>query len=504
MGNPAMPHGNNSKQNQSHNETEHVEYTAVEPVAKHHRNVGFTDMTATWIGANANSGTWLVGGVVVGTAFAGAAFTGALTVTIVANIIAYIIVALVGFIGFKVGTATVALTRPSFGIRGSYLPSALNSLQFLGWAAVNTFIAATSMTYLAHGWLGVPSLSDPGGSLTMIVSILIICALQFGAVTYGHSSVKLFEKFGVILILILGIWETVVIFQQFSWHELVTWTAPQGHTMAFGSALDRMAAFSFLWAPAIAEFTRYAKSRTTSTIAPMVGANIGLFWFAFVGMIGAIGVAITTGVYDPDNSDPSTIISKLGLGPLALIVIILTVVTTNAIVLLSSGLSINNITRKIKPVNAVKLVAVLAFFISLSPLLSESFVDLFQTFLDGIGLVFGPIISILITDFYFVRRRRYETEMLDAQRGPYWYFKGFHVSALFAWLVGIVFYFIFHNFGIFTQALGGIYPSFVLSGLVYYIVVKLFAGTDKSALRPGESITHQDAGSSRDSVTLRG
>lgn len=469
-----MPNGKTSKQNQSTTETEHVEYTAVEPVAPQHRNVGFTDMTATWIGANANSGTWLVGGVVVGTAFAGAAFTGALTVTIIANIIAYVIVALVGFIGYKVGTATVALTRPSFGIRGSYLPSALNSLQFIGWAAVNTFIAATSMAYLAHDWLHVPALKDPGGSLTMIVSILIICILQFAAVTYGHSSVKLFEKIGVVLILILGIWETVVIFQQYSWHELVTWVAPHGESMAFGTAIDRMAAFSFLWAPAIAEFTRYAKSRATSTVAPMIGANIGLFWFAFVGMIGAIGVAISTGVYDPDNSDPSTIISKLGLGPLALIVIILTVVTTNAIVLLSSGLSINNITQKIKPINAVRVVAIAAFFIALTPLLSGSFVDLFQSFLDGIGLVFGPIIAILITDFYFVHSRSYEKDMLDTKNGPYWFYRGFNPRALFAWLAGIVFYFVFHNFGIFTDALGGIYPAFVVSGVVYFIIAKSF------------------------------
>lgn len=455
---------------------EHPEYTATEPVAAEHRNVGFTDMTATWIGANANSGTWLVGGVIVGTAFAGSAFAGALTVTIIANLIAYAIVALVGFIGYKVGTATVTLTRPSFGVRGSYGPSVLNSLQFMGWAAVNTFIAATSLTYLASHSLGLPGMGDAGGSLTMIGSILLISIFQFLAVSYGHTSVKLFERIGVILILILGIWETVVIFTQFSWHDLVTWEAPAGKTMPFGSAMDRMAAFSFLWAPAIAEFTRYAKNRATSTIAPMVGANIGLFWFAFVGMIGTIGVAITSGAYDPDNSDPSTIVSKLGLGPLALVIIILTVVTTNAIVLLSSGLSINNVTKKVKPLSAVRLVAVIAFLIALTPLLYGSFVDLFQLFLDGIGTVFGPIIAILITDFYFVRRRRYDTALFEAKNHRYWYLYGVNLRAVAAWIVGVLFYLVLHTRGFFADVTGGIYPAIIVSGVVYYALMSLRSG----------------------------
>lgn len=451
--------------------TEESERQASDPVPTHERNVNFTDMTATWIGANANSGTWLVGAVVVGTVFAGSALAGALTVTIIANIIAYMIVALVGFIGYKVGTATVALTRPSFGLRGSYLPSVLNSLQFIGWATVNTFIAATSMTYLAKDMLGWPSFGEPGGSLTMVGSILIISALNYAAVAYGHTSVKLFERIGVVLILILGVWETIAIFQEYSWSELMNWQVPEGQTMSFGSAMDRMAAFSFLWAPAVAEFTRYAKNRATSTVAPMIGANIGLFWFAFVGMIGAIGVAISTGVYDPNNSDPSTIVSKLGLGPLALVIIILTVVTTNAIVLLSAGLSVNNITRKVKPLTAVKSAAVFAFFLALLPLLYGSFVDLFSGFLDAIGMVFGPIIAILITDFYLVRRRNYQTKDFENKKGIYWYVKGFHFRALIAWAIGVIFYLVFHNQSIFADATGGVYPAFIVTGVVYYLTM---------------------------------
>src|SRR5690625_7262222 len=93
-------------------------------------------MIAIWVGANSNNASWYVGGTVAGMAFAGA-----IGVTLIANPIAYLILALVGFMGFKVGTSTMALTRPAFGIRGSILPTVLNTIVFLGWAVVNTFIA---------------------------------------------------------------------------------------------------------------------------------------------------------------------------------------------------------------------------------------------------------------------------------------------------------------------------------------------------------------------------
>src|SRR5699024_2790701 len=95
-------------------ERETVEYYATEAVPMSQRNIGFMDMVAIWIGANSNNASWYVGGTVAGMAFAGA-----IGITLFANPIAYLILALVGLMGFKVGTSTMALSRPAFGIRGS-------------------------------------------------------------------------------------------------------------------------------------------------------------------------------------------------------------------------------------------------------------------------------------------------------------------------------------------------------------------------------------------------
>lgn len=444
------------------------EYAATESVNKEDRKLSFWDMTLTWIGANANNGSWYVGGVVAGAAFAGAAL-----VTVIANPIAYLIMALVGLIGYRVGTSTMSLTRPAFGLRGSYLPSLLNATQFIGWTAANTFIAAISISFICKDLFHWPAYQEPGGQWSMLFGILVMSVLHLLSIAAGHQSMRLVERIGVVFILILGVWETWVVLNHVSFHEILTWQPPQKQTLPIGVAMDAMAAFSLGWVPAIAEFTRYGKTRGTATVAPMIGANVGLFWFSFVGIVGAIGTAITTGVYDPNNSDPSTIVSQLGLGVLAMLVIILTSTTANAVNLMAAGISITNITNRVKPLAALWLVTLVAAVLTAVPLFFSSFLDWFINFLDYIGMVFGPVFGILLMDYYVIRRQKYDVSQLTAVKGPYWYRAGVHYWAMFTWIVSVVFFLVIRQLPLFQHSIGATYPTIVESAILYYLVTKL-------------------------------
>lgn len=426
-------------------------------------------MLTTWIGANANNGTWYVGGVV-----AGATFGGAVLVTLVSNPIAYIIMALIGFIGYKVGTSTMALTRPSFGVRGSFLPSVLNITQFIGWTAVNTFIAAISISFILKDIFGLPAYGSNGSEKTMLIGIAVMSILHLISIATGHKSVKMVEKIGVIFILILGVWETVVVLKQVPLSKIIAWRPPSGKVMDIGSAFDAMAAFSLGWVPAIADFTRYSKSKKASTVAPIIGANVGLFWFAFVGIIGAIGTAVTTGVYDPNNSDPSTIVSKLGLGVIALLVIILTSTTANAINLMGAGISVTNLNKKIKSQTALFGVTILAALLTIVPIYASSFLDSFEMFLDYIGMVFGPIFGIMITDYYLVRKKQYAVEQFDDEKGKYWYKSGFNLVTISVWIISVIIFLFMKNLPMFTKTIGAIYPIIIISAILYFISSKIF------------------------------
>ncbi|CAM3182814.1 cytosine permease [Sporolactobacillus spathodeae] len=444
------------------------EYAATESVPHNGaRNLGFIDMIATWIGANANNGTWYVGGVV-----AGAAFGGAIACTLIANPIAYLFMALVGYMGYKAGTSTMALTRPSFGIRGSFLPTLVNITSFIGWTAVNTFIAAISVSFLLKESFGWPAFGQAGSTKSMVVGILIMSVLHLISISLGHHSVKVIERVGMILVAVLGIWETIVVLQNVSLTQILAWHPKASLSLPFGTAMDTMAAFSLGWIPAIAEFTRYTKKKTSATVAPMIGANIGLFWFAFVGIIATIGAAIASGTFDPNNSDPSSIASKLGLGWVALIVIVVTSTTANAVNLMAGGISLTNIAKKVKPMAALWIVTLLAILLTFVPLFFGSFLDSFIAFLDYIGMVLGPMIGIMVTDFFLVRKRSYDVAAFTQKNGKYWYTSGFHWQAILTWIIGIVLFLLLHNLDFFKNSIGATYPVIVLSALIYWAIAK--------------------------------
>lgn len=448
-------------------ESAEKEYAAVEPVPASGRNIDSWDMFATWIGANANNGTWYVGGVIAATCF-----VPSLLVTALANPIAYIILALIGFIGYKVGVSTMAMTRFTFGIKGSFLPSLLNVTQFIGWTAVNTYIAAISVSFILKEWLGWPALGEAGGETTMLAGIGIMSILHIISIAAGHNSVKIVERIGVGLVLLLAIWETVVIFQQVSLSQILAWQPPADKVLPFGSAMDIMAAFSLGWVPAIAEFTRYCKTKTSATWVPMLGANIGLFWFTLVGSVVTIGVAIATGTYDPNNSDPSVIVSKLGLGLIAFLVIIITSTTANAINLMAAGISLTNITKGLKAIPALWLVTLIAAVVTAIPLYVGSFLHSFILFLDYIGMVFGPVFAIVIVDYYLLHKQQYQVEEVDRVGGRYWFSNGFNWKAIAVWAAGVATFLVLRELPLFINALGATYPAMLLTGLIYYIVAK--------------------------------
>ena len=87
------------------------QFGRVEPVPDDARKMGSWDMFATWIGANANNGTWYIGGVIAATGMLTAS-----TTLIISGVCSYILLALASYMGYRTGLPAMALTRPSFGL----------------------------------------------------------------------------------------------------------------------------------------------------------------------------------------------------------------------------------------------------------------------------------------------------------------------------------------------------------------------------------------------------
>lgn len=444
------------------------EYSAIESVPMEARHYSFWDMVATWIGANACTSSWYTGGVM-----AAVGIGGAFTVLLIANPIAYIIMALIGYMGYKVGTTTMGLTRATFGIKGSILPSILNFIQFVGWCAANTFIAAISMSFLFSKLFGWPAFGEPNSWWVMVVGVIICSILQILMTVVGGSySIKYGERVAVILLVFLTVWQTWVILNHYPLKEILTWSPPANMRIRFGEAMDVMVAFSFGWIPAIAEFTRYTKDKKSATIAPMIGANVSLFWFAVVGLFGVVATALITGGFDPNTSDPSSIVAELGLGWVAFLVLILATVSTNCVNIYVAAMSATNIFSKSNTKTVLWITAILSLLFSLIPVAVGSFLDAFMGFLSYVGLIFSPLLGIMLVDFYIINNRNYDWSQADKVGGAFWFTNGVNWKTIGCWFAGVGIYFIMLKSELVMNTTGAIYATLPCVSLLYYIVIK--------------------------------
>ena len=443
------------------------QFGQVEAISTDKRTMSNWDMFATWVGANANNGTWYIGGVI-----AAAGMYTASTTLIISGLVSYALLALASFMGFKTGLPMMALTRASFGLRGSFLPSIINIVQFIGWAAANTFIAAISISVIFKDLFGWQAYTA-GGKAGLVIGIIIMSLLHLASISLGERSVRMIERIGIILVAIFVIWESIVVFQHVSLADIFAWTPPAKVRISSGAAIDILAAFNLAWVTASSDFSRFTKRKSGATGWSFLGANIGLFWFAFIGLTATIATALMNNAFDPNDSDPSTIASKLGLGIIALLVIVITSTTANAVNLMAAGSALTNMWHKLKLTPALWIVTIGATLVSFIPLWFATFLEAFILFLDYIGMFLGPEIAVFLVDFFFIRKGQYELSEFTKVDGKYWYNGGLNWLAIGAWLIGIALYFGLKSVDIISQTIGVTFVAMALTGVIYYIAAKL-------------------------------
>ena len=446
------------------------EYGMYEHVPKEGRHYSFIDMLSTWFGVNCCVTTWYMGGCIAAMGLAAAFAT-----TTLAGLGLFIVLALVGYIGYKFTSTPMGTLRVSFGIRGSKLPTVINTISMVGWVAITNYMGAISMTYVFNAAWGTPCYGMEGAEVYLIVGALINGALSALLVRIGGSrSVKIGENVSIIAMIIFCIWIVIAVFKDTSMTQILAWKPDEGTKISTGVGIDLVLAFAFSWLANATDYTRYCKTAASATIAPVIGSVLGLCGFAMIGAIGVITSSISTGVFDPYMNDPSYVATTLGLGLPAMFVILLSTVTTNMVAIYSGTYSAMNLVKETFPVKKMMdIFGAVTVVLGVVPIFFASFLDTFYVLLDYMALIYPPMIAIMLTDYYLLRRSKYQITQLNNPNGPYWYHRGFNLYGVAAWLLSIVLFLVFKMSGLVTSTVGAIIPAFVCAAIVYYIAGKI-------------------------------
>ncbi len=431
----------------------------IEPVPKEHRILGGLDYLVLWgdlgIGLLVMlAGTFLVPGL---------GLSDALAAILIGSILGGFMLALIGIVGSDNAIPTMVLLRPVLGVRGSYLPSALNVLQLIGWTIFEFIIMGIAADALSKSLFGVSSIP----LWTAVFAAIVILMGVGGPIGVVRQWL---EKFAVWIALATGAWLTFFMVTTYNFSALLN-KAGDG-SLPFWVAVDIAIALPISWLPLVADYNRFARKTRGAFWGTFIGFLITNFWFLALGATLLLGGGV--------KQEPKEFATAIALtAGWIVLLILLADETHNAWAdIYSSAVSLQNVFPKVKQRWLILGLGTFCFLVAVILDITQ-----YENFLFLIGSFFVPLFGILAADYFLLRQRRYDTNELYRERGAYWYSGGVSIIGIIAWLVGIAAYHLTNptTLGSFVEswpkfvpdaltAFGGSIPSFATAFVVYTIL----------------------------------
>ena len=318
-----------------------------------------------WFGAGVS-----IAEILTGTYFAPLGMAKGFAAILLGHLIGCTMMFFAGLIGGRTGLSAMETSKLSFGKKGSLWFAALNVLQLVGWTAIMIYDGALA----ANGIAGV------GAWLwCLVIGALILVWILIGLTDLGRIN-----QVVMVLLFVLTLVMCKVIF--FGGNGVMT--APDD-SLSFGAAVELAVAMPLSWLPLISDYTREAEKPFAATLASTLTYGAVSCWMYLIGM----GAAIYTG-----QSDIALIMVQAGLGVAALVILVLSTVTTTFLDAWSAGISSESIFAGLKGRQVAMAVTVIG---TVGAIVFP--MDDITDFLYLIGSVFAPMIAVQIADYFLLK-----------------------------------------------------------------------------------------------------
>ena len=342
--------------------------------------LGFTFFSASmWVGQELAAGldfkgfilALLLGGLILG------AYTGAL-----------------GYIGAESGLTLDLLARRSFGVKGSWLPSAMISFTQVGWFGVGLAMFAIPVAKEIMGLEVTPDHMPAMGYVLVAIAGILMTASAY----FGIKSLTLISYIAVPLVAILGTVAMILaikrgdtgLIEQFS-KGTKDLSVIAGAGMVIGSFVSG--------GTATPNFTRFAKNAKVGLWVTVIAFFLGNSLMFLFGAVSSIYVG---------GNDIFEVMLHLNLFYFAILVLGLNIWTTNDNALYSAGLGLSNITGLSK-----KTMVLVSGVIG-----TVAAVWLYWNFvgwLNVLNCTLPPVGIVLILSYFFNRSKYLDDTMPETQ-----------------------------------------------------------------------------------------
>jgi len=376
-----------------------------------------------------------------------AKFTDAILAIIIGSVAGSLLLALAGKIGSDHAVPSLISTRPSFGIRGSYLPAILNVMQLIGWTTFEIMIMSKAAEMLAGKLI-------PYYIWTIIIGAFVALLGISGPLRVVKNWLG---KFAIWISYASSIIIIIHLLTAGNFSKALLLSSGNGG-MSFFSALDIVIAMPISWMPLAADYNRFSKGSKGAFRGTFIGFTLTNILFYFGGLM--LGVSDVVGII--------AAIQSIFFGLLLLILLVDEADNAFADVY-SAAVSTQSIFRKIKQPYLIIVFTALSIILAMTISIAN-----YETFILLIGAVFVPLFGVVLSDYYIVKRCRYSESIMygpsDSSGNDAAPLKiGF--PALLAWSIGVLLYYLLSSLSpIYIPnwpPIGATVPSFIASALLY-------------------------------------
>lgn len=399
---------------------------------------------ALWVGMAINIPTYMIAASLVD---GGMSWQQAMWTVLLGNLVVLVPMALSGHAGTKYGIPFPVFARASFGINGAHIPSFLRAIVACGWFGIQTWIGGaafyTILLIAAPGVADTPALMPEwvGIHWAQFLCFMLFWAMNIWLIWKGIDSIRVLEHMAAPFLILCGL-------------GLLFWAYSQadgfGPMLQSESKFDNWGDFSELFFPSltamvgfwatltlnISDFTRYARSQRAQVVGQLSGLPTTMTLFAF------IGVAVTSAtivIFGEAIWDPVVLVRRFDspfLVSLCMLAVVIATISTNAAanVVGPANSFANMWPSKIDFKRGGYITGVIGILMMPWKLLADPSGYIF-TWLIGYSALLGPVIGIILVDYFLVRRTELDAEDLYRVDGRY---AGFNSKAIIALLIGVV------------------------------------------------------------------
>jgi putative hydroxymethylpyrimidine transporter CytX len=343
----------------------------------------------------------------------------ALLAIVVGSLIGCLPLAFVGLAGSREGVPGMVLFRPVLGRRGSYVPSAINLVQLVGWTAFEFWAMGRVANAVGGDLLGVEA------PVVWMAIVAVVCtALAIAGPVFAVR--RWLERFGAWVVAAAALWITVRVLAVGDMGAV--WRAPGTGGLPFWLAVDLVIAMPVSWLPLVADFNRFARSPRGAFAATFWSYAAGNVWFYTLGAL--LVVAAGAGA---DVLDVGTTIAATAGGAVVLLVLLVGESDQAMANIYSSAVSIQNVRPEAPQRPLIVVVGALGFAIALA--IDDHAAGTFESFLFLIGSVFVPLFGVFLAEWGVTWGGRFGESALfdDATPGLRW-------RAVVPWVAGFAVY----------------------------------------------------------------